>query len=158
MKLSKNLNDLLNLQVTHEFRNMLIYKQIEAHFESLELKNIAKYFGEQAQHEKEHGDKFLQHINDRIGGIVQVSGVDFPQMQLSEIDAIADTYVSVEEETTASIEKIYQMALQENSFIDLPFLLNMLNEQVEEEDSANYFSVRIRNVRDLVLFDATFGG
>jgi hypothetical protein len=31
----------------------------------------------------------------------------------------------------------------------------MLSEQVEEEDGANEFSLKLKNTKDLVLFDAT---
>jgi hypothetical protein len=33
----------------------------------------------------------------------------------------------------------------------------MLQEQIEEEDSSQEFSLRIKAVKDIVLFDATFG-
>ena len=84
--------------------------------------------------------------------------VDAPIIGLSSIELIAEAYISIEEGTTESIEEIYGMALDEKSFMDLPFLSNMLSEQIEEEDSAQSFALKIKAVKDIVLFDATFEG
>lgn len=157
-RLSENLNDALNQQVLHEYRNMLIYKQFESYFEDLQLKKLAKYFKDQAQHEKEHGDKFVQYLNDRTGGRVILGEVDAPVLALVGLDSVGDYFISTEEATTLSIEEIYDLAFVERSFMDLGFLQDMLSEQVEEEDSAQEFALKIKQVKDIVLFDATFGG
>ena len=157
MRLSNELNEALNFQVLHEYRNMHIYKMIEAYFEDLQLINIAKYFAEQAAHENDHAIMFFNYINERTGGeILLLRNLDI-SFDFSNLSSIMDTYIRVEEETTASIEEIYGLAFNQNSFVDLGFLQKMLNEQVEEEDSANKFSTKIRAVKDLVLFDAMMG-
>ena len=155
MKLSNELNDALNEQITKEYRNVLIYAQIQSYFESLQLKKIASYFKKQSFHEAEHAQKFIQHINDRTGGNVNIGEVNSPSLMLSSVESVGDTYILTEEETTESIESIYELASDMKSFIDFPFLLSMLSEQVEEEDSANEFSMKLKNTKDLVLFDAT---
>lgn len=155
MKLSNELNDALNEQITKEYRNVLIYAQIQSYFESLQLKKIASYFKKQSVHEAEHAQKFIQHINDRTGGNVNIGEVNSPSLMLSSVESVGDTYILTEEETTESIESIYELASDMKSFIDFPFLLSMLSEQVEEEDSANEFSMKLKNTKDLVLFDAT---
>ena len=160
MKMSPELNDALNEQIMHEYTNQLIYAQLESIFESLQLKNISKYFREQSSHEKEHADKFKEHINSRTGGKVTIGEINLPPIQdfdLSNIGRIGDIYVSTEEGTTDSIESLYGLAMQEKSYIDIPFLQAMLSEQVEEEDTANEFSLNLKTVKDFVLFDKTFG-
>lgn len=137
---------------------MLIYKQIESFFEDLQLKHLSKYFASQAQHEKEHGDMFLSHINSRTGGKVSLESVIFPDIGLNDLLSVAHAYVSVEEQTTESIEELYDLAFNEKSYIDLPFIETMLQEQVSEEDEAQEFVTKLQNVKDIVLFDATFGG
>lgn len=156
MNISPSLNDIFNQQIIHEYRNQLIYTQIESLFEALQLKNIAKYFHEQSEHEKEHGDMIVQYLNDRTGGKVNIGEVDAPEISEFDLENIASMYVSVEEGTTESLESIYEFALENKSFIDLPFLSDMLKEQVEEEDSANVFALNIKMVKDLVLFDKSF--
>lgn len=156
MNLSTSLNESLNQQIIHEYRNQLIYAQLESYFEDLQLTKISKYFRERSAEEKTHADKFIAHINARTGGKVILSEVPSPVMGYMEISGIADLYVQTEEETTESIESIYELAQDEKSYVDLPFLLEMLSEQVSEEDEANSFSLKAKNVKDLVLWDASF--
>ena len=157
MKLSPDLNDAISQQILMELHNMLVYKQIQSYFEDLQLKKLAAYFGNQADDEKSHADKFIQYLNDRIGGKVSLGEVDSPMITISDPASIGDIYVSLEEDTTVSIESIYELALGNKSYIDLPFLQSMLFEQVSEEDEASEFAMKIKMVKDLVLFDATFG-
>lgn len=156
MNLSASLNDALNNQIIHEYKNQLIYSQLESHFEDLQLTKIASYFKKQAQEEKSHADKFIAHINSRTGGKVTIGEVSAPDLQISDISSIGDLFVSTEEGTTESIESLYELANEDGSYIDCPFLLEMLQEQVQEEDSANEFSLKAKNVKDLILWDASF--
>lgn len=157
MRLSSVLNSALNEQILKEYHNMLLYRQIESYFQDFQLKGLAGYFAKQAEEEKGHALKFTNYINDRIGGKVTLGDIDAPNVSLSDFSSIGDEYVKAEEGTTESIEALYFLAFNEQSFIDLGFLEEMLNEQVEEEDSAQEFSLRIKTVKDIVLFDATFG-
>ena len=157
MRLSQNLNDALNIQVAHELRNSIIYMKIASFFEIMQLKNLSHYFMDRSNEEKSHADKFLNYINDRTGGVVSFSEAEESYSALVDVSAVADAYVKTEEFTTESIESIYGLALAESSYMDLGFLQEMLNEQIQEEDESNSFSVKIKAVKDLVLFDATFG-
>jgi len=156
MKLSQELNDALNNQIMHELLNQNKYLQIASYFEDLQLKNLANYFRDQADGEYNHSKLFIQHINDRIGGKVTIDSVDSPSLQISSINDVGNIFVETEEGTTEAIEELYNFALENKSFIDLPFLLSMLQEQVEEEDSALSFKLKSSMTNDLVLFDATF--
>jgi ferritin len=156
MRLSQNLNDALNIQVAHELQNSIIYMQIASYFESKQLKNIASYFMKLSCEEKDHANKFLNYINDRTGGKVEIPEIEETNLILDDAQ-VCQKYVATEENTTLSIESIYELALTEKSYMDLAFLQTMLFEQIEEEDDALNFTTRFGNVRDQVLFDATFG-
>jgi len=156
MMLSEELNSALNEQVGKEFSNMLFYIQLESFFENLQLKNLAGYFKKQSEHEAEHARKFISYINSRTGGIyIPSSGISNSGVEIGT-DTLGAMYVEREEDTTESIEALYQLALDGNSFMDLPFISSMLSEQVEEEDSANEFSQKFNSVKNLVLFDSMF--
>lgn len=156
MKLSESLNSSLNEQVLHELKNQNIYSQIASYFEDLQLKKLAKYFYNQSLHEKSHADKFIEYINSRTGGKVNILEVDSPNLNLSTKEMVAGVYVQTEEGTTESIESIMDLLLDEKSYIDMNFIQEMLKEQVEEEDSANEFALQLKMCNDLVLFNATF--
>jgi len=159
MKLSNELNSALNEQVLIEYHNMLIYAQIASYFENLQLKKISEYFRNQSQDEKNHADKFIAHINNRTGGSVYIGDIlsPLPTLGMGIIDII-NLYVQTEESTTASIESLYELAVDEKSFIDLPFLQEMLAEQVSEEDESQEFATKVSKVSDIVLWDASIGG
>lgn len=156
MKLSQELNDILNQQIIHELKNQNIYLQIASYFEDIQLKNLADYFRTQSEGEYDHAKKFIQHINDRTGGKVTIGDVESPSLQLNNIEDVANSYIQTEEGTTEAIEEIMALVLMNKSYIDMPFIQSMLDEQVEEEDSANSLGLKIKMTNDLVLFDATF--
>lgn len=158
MKLSQNLNDALNQQILVELGNQNKYMQIQSYFEDLQLKKLAEYFKKQADGEHDHANLFMGYINDRNGGKVTVGEVDEPKKDFIDVSNVADFYVLTEQQTTDSIESLYDLALEEKSYIDLDFLQTMLKEQVEEEDSSQKLSLNLKTVKDIVLFDATFEG
>jgi ferritin len=156
LKLSQNLNDALNSQILIELQNQNKYMAVQSYFEDLQLKKLAGFFKSQASGENEHANLFMDYINDRNGGKVTIGEADEPQINFTDISSVADFYVLTEQQTTESIESLYDMALSEKSFIDLPFLSKMLLEQVEEEDTSQKLALNLKMVKDIVLFDATF--
>lgn len=156
MKLSQELNDALNEQVVIELGNKNKYMQVQSFLEDLQLKNLADFFKEQSNGENGHANLFMNHINDRDGGQVKLGEVDAPKSDFTDINSIADFYVSTEQETTASIESLYDLALSTRSYIDLDFLQSMLKEQIEEEDTSLRLAMQLKSVKDIYLFDSTF--
>jgi ferritin len=158
LKLSDNLNSALNEQILIELGNQNKYMQIQSYCENLQLKKLSGYFKIQADGEKDHANLFMNHINDRNGGNVILGDVEFPKTNFGSIADVGDFYVLTEQQTTESIESLYDLALSEKSYIDLPFLQSMLLEQCEEEDVSQKFAMNVKMVKDIVLFDATFEG
>jgi ferritin len=158
LKLSNNLNDALNQQILVELENQNKYMQIQSAFENLQLKKLAEYFKKQADGENDHANLFMDHINNRNGGKVILGEINAPKVDFIDISNIADFYVLTEQQTTESIESLYDLALEEKSYIDLDFLQSMLREQIEEEDVSNRLALNLKSVKDIVLFNATFEG
>ena len=156
MKLSQNLNDALNQQILKELANQIKYMQMESYFENLQLKNLAKFFKIQSDGEHDHAHLFMDHINDRNGGNVDLGEVVTPMVNMTDPISVIEDYIKGEQDTTASIEELYDMAFSEKSFIDLPFLSTMLDEQVEEEDISQRLGENLRMCKDIVLFDVAF--
>jgi ferritin len=156
MKLSEELNILINNQITHERRNQALYLQIASYFEDMQLTNIAKFFFKQASDENDHAKLLIDHLNNRVGGKVSIQTVEFPVLSLNNIGEIASYYLKLEEGTTFAIESIYKRALESGSYIDLGVLSKLLKEQVEEEDTASKFVLQVTLCKDLVLYNNTF--
>lgn len=156
MKFSQELNDAFCQQILIELGNQNKYMQVQSYFEDLQLKNLANFFKSQASGENDHANLFLNHVNDRFGGKVTIGEVNAPMVSFSSPEQVGEFYLLTEQQTTESIESLYELALSERSYIDLPFLQNLLSEQVEEEDTSQKFALNIKMAKDLVLFDATF--
>jgi ferritin len=156
MKFSSELNDAFCQQILIELGNQNKYMQVQSYLEDLQLKNLANFFKDQASGENSHANLFMDHVNDRFGGKVTIGEVNAPMMNFSSPEQVGEFYLLTEQQTTESIESLYELALSERSYIDLPFLQSMLVEQVEEEDTSQKFALNIKMVKDLVLFDATF--
>jgi ferritin len=156
LNLTESLNAALNQQVLKEYHNQFVYAQFESYFADLQLMKISNFFGKRSDEEKSHADKFMEHINSRTGGKVLIEEVPAPNLGELNLMLVAELYIRREEDTTKSIESLYELADYEKSYVDLPFLLEMLAEQVSEEDEANEFAMKANNVKDLVLWDSTF--
>jgi len=96
-------------------------------------------------------------VNDRAGGKVSLGTVNMEALSFSTLEEVAKKYILAEEETTQSIEEIYDLAFFEKSYIDLGFIQEMLIEQVEEEDAAQNFGANLLGTNDIVLFDKEMG-
>jgi ferritin len=153
-----NLNDAFNQQILIELGNQVKYMQIHSFFEDLQLKNLSDFFLKAAEEEFGHAKKFMEYVNKRTGGKVTLGEVDAPNFEITSYKQVGDLYIKIEEDTTSSIESLYELAQEYKSSIDYPFILDMLNLQVPEEDEANEFAAKINLVSDIILFDATFGG
>ena len=159
MILTQDLNDALNEQVVKEYQNMLIYKKIESYFEEMELHNLAKIFHKQAKEEDKHAKEFIDYINGRVGGSVRIGDIPSPETQtIDSVNSIGAIYLRLEQETTESLEDIYDLAMSQRSYMDLPYLQEMLADQVDEEKEALAFKKKFEMVKDLVLFDLAMGG
>jgi ferritin len=80
--------------------------------------------------------KFYEFIHDR-GGQVKLQAIDQPPTEFGSPLEIFKTVVNHEEQVTASIHKLYALALAENDYPAQVMLHWFINEQVEEEKNAN---------------------
>jgi ferritin len=156
VNLTQNLNDALNQQVAKEYHNLLFYKKVASWFEDQQLVNLAEYFHNQSDEEKGHASMFIDYINDRTGGKVTIQDAEIDNTSLNDLLEISKAYIELEEQTTISIEELFKLALDEGSYIDVPFLQEFLKIQVKEEIEANELSARMINTKDIYLFDQNF--
>jgi ferritin len=154
MQLSSEINEALNYQCQHEMLNMWKYKILANYFEDLRLTKLAKKFYGQADEEYGHFSKIIDYLNTRVGGKYYPVEIEAPAMSISSPKDIGKIYMETEVGTTESLEEIADMIYEKKSFVDVPFILEMLNFQITEEDEADEFLKKISMVSDLVLFDA----
>lgn len=133
--LSETIQQALNRQITYEYAASYTYLAMAAYFESLSLTGFAHWFRIQSEEEREHALRFFDYVNDR-GGRVMLGAIDEPQNEFaSPLDAF-ERVLAHEQRVTASIHAIYSLAAQENDYATMSMLKWFIDEQVEEEKSA----------------------
>lgn len=127
----EKLADELNTQIGHEFGAHLQYLAIASYFERRNLENLAHFFYEQAEEEKEHGLKIVRHIN-YAGGAVEIPAIPAPENDFADTAEALQLFVDQEAFVTQRFLEMSKLALEEGDFSTFNFLQWFVDEQVEE--------------------------
>lgn len=134
--LSKRLQTALNDQIKEELESAYIYLAMCAYFEAQNLRGMAHWMRLQAQEEVKHAMKIFDFINDR-GGRVELRAMDKPPADFkSPLDAFQKA-LAHEQKITGFINKLYDLADDEDDYPTEVMLQWFIEEQVEEEKSAS---------------------
>lgn len=132
--LNKNIEKLLNEQITKEFFSSHLYLSMAAYFADKSLNGYSHWYVIQAQEEREHAMLIYDYIL-RTGGKVSITGFDSPKTDFESISNALKETLAHEEFITQSIYDIVDAAQQEKDFKTTKFLDWFVNEQVEEEEN-----------------------
>jgi len=149
--ISKKMQDALNEQVNAELYSAYLYLAMEAYFESLNLAGFANWMRIQTQEEALHAMKIYDFVNER-GGKVSLKAIAQPPSEWDSPLAVFEAVYKHEQKVTGLINKLVNLAVQEKDHATNSFLQWFVNEQVEEEASANGV------LQKLKLVDKTPGG
>jgi ferritin len=133
--MSKAVEDAINDQVKKEFYSAYLYLSMAAHFEAHNLPGFAHWMRVQVQEEQAHGMKFFDYLHDR-GGVVKLQAIDQPPTAWKSSLELFNQVLEHEQAVTASINKLYELAVKENDYATQVMLHWFITEQVEEEKNA----------------------
>jgi ferritin len=143
--LSKAVQDALTEQINKEFFSSYLYLAMSAHFESVNLPGLAKWTRVQFQEEMGHGLKLFDYVIER-GGEVVLAAIEKPaSVWKSSLEVFSQIYEH-EQKVTASIYKVYEVALKESDYATQVLLQWFINEQVEEEKNASEIVAQLKMV------------
>jgi ferritin len=145
--LSESIQQAINKQITYEFSASHAYMAMAAYFESLSLTGFAHWFRLQSEEEREHALRFFDYVNDR-GGRVTLGAIDEPQNEFASPLDVFEHALAHEQRVTAAIHAIYALAAQENDYPTLSMLQWFIDEQVEEEKSAQEIIQHLKLIGD----------
>ena len=133
--ISKAMQAAVNEQINKEFYSSYLYLSMAAYFENKNLPGFAKWMHIQSDEERGHGMKLYGHLVDR-NGRVALKAIAAPGAEWkTNLDAFKEVQVH-EQEVTASINGLYELALKEKDYPMQVLLQWYINEQVEEEKNA----------------------
>lgn len=152
--LSEKLNKELNAQINREFYSGYLYLSMANYFHENNLHGFEHWCKKQAFEEIEHGMSILEFMN-RLNSKIQLLEINEPETNFtSPIDTIKDM-LNHEKYITGSLHTIAVIAKDENAFTTCHFLEHMLEEQIEEEETAYdiYEKLRMFNECKSALFN-----
>ena len=145
--ISKSMQEAINEQINKELYSSYLYLSMAAYFDNNNLPGFAKWLHMQADEERGHGMKLYEHLVDRGGRVVLKAIAAPPTEWKSNLEAFKEVQAH-EAVVTASINSLYEMALNEKDYPAQVLLQWFVTEQVEEEKNAAEI------VQQLVLIDA----
>jgi len=134
--LSETMTAALNKQINAEAYSAYLYQSMAAWALDQGLKGLANWMDCQAKEEMVHTFKIYNHVAER-GGRVLLTAIDGPPTDWDSPVAAAQNVVAHEQKVTGLINALVDLAIEEKDHATRSFLNWFVDEQVEEEDSAN---------------------
>ncbi len=143
--LTQKLQDSINEQINREFFSEYLYLAMSAYFESIELEGFANYFNVQAQEEHFHAMKMFNFVHDK-GGRVILNALPQPKNEYGSVIDTIEEALEHERYITESINKLMDIAIQENDHSVISFLKWYVDEQVEEEATLTRLVAKLKMI------------
>lgn len=151
--LSEKMQAAMNQQINAELHSAYIYLSMSAYFEDKNLKGFANWMRVQAQEEVGHAMRFFDFINERRGRVLLQPVAEVPTEWASSL-AVFEAAFKHEQKVTGMINDLVKLANQEKDYAAHSFLQWFVDEQVEEESSADAIVQQLKLIGDsgAVLF------
>ncbi len=158
--ISKKVEEALNGQINAELYSAYLYLSMEAYFESVSLPGFATWMRVQTQEELMHTMKIYGFVNER-GGRVLLKSIDQPPTEWESPLAVFEASYKHEQKVTWLINDLVNLAIEQKDHATNSFLQWFVNEQVEEEDSADQVVQKLKMIKNdpggLFLVDRELG-
>lgn len=145
--LSEKLCKAINAQINAEMWSAYLYLSMSVDAAARGQKGIANWFMVQFQEEQAHAQIMMNHILSR-GNEVVLAPIDAVQTSWkNSLEAFKDTLVH-EKKVTSLITALYELAIEEKDYPAQNMLKWFIDEQVEEEESAQEIIDQLDAVED----------
>ncbi len=143
--LSEKIQSAINKQINEEFYSAYIYLAMSAEADRLKLPGVSNWFKIQYQEELGHADRFFNYILERDGE-VELFPIKKPEISNESALSLFEKGLAHERHITKCISHLKDIAKQESDHATDVFLEWFVNEQVEEEASAQTVIDQLRLV------------
>ncbi len=130
--MNSELKEALIAQANHEFFAAQSYEALALWCSDKGFEGFAGFFRKQAEEEREHAHRFLDHLSHR-GELAGLGGIEAPRNEFQFLVEIAEHADGLEKLNTEKIHSCYELTMKYKEFASQPFLLEFIEEQVEEE-------------------------
>ncbi|MCR4561958.1 MAG: ferritin [Bacilli bacterium] len=133
--MNKELKDLIENQINKELWSAYIYYDMAEYYQSKGLSGFHALFEAHAKEEIEHAEKFCEFLAER-GESFKMRAIEAPDKEYKDLREPLEYQVEHERLVTSLILKVYEKAKEVKDYIAEAFLVWYVNEQHEEETSA----------------------
>ena len=150
---------LLNEQINKEFYSAYLYLDMAIYYEQMDLDGYANYYTIQAQEERDHALLFMKYMQSN-GLKVTLEAIAKPDKTFASVLDPLEIAAEHERYVTGLINAIYREAQQDGDYRTMKFLDWFVDEQMEEEESADKMISRYKlfgqDPRGLYLLDQEY--
>ena len=158
--LDQDMQDAINTQIRNEYYSSYLYLSMSAYCESRNFPGFASWLRRQSEEELVHAMKLFDYMLDR-GGRVVLESIDRPPSEFGTLLEVFEELFEHEREVTGMINSLYDLALSQNDHATAVALHWFIEEQVEEEKSAEEVVEKMKLAADngaaLMILDAELG-
>ena len=159
--ISKKVDQAVNDQIKKEEYSSRLYLSMASWCQKNGYQGAAAFLYKQSDEERLHQLKLVHYLNDRSGYSV-LQQIEQPPSEFKSLHKVFEDVLKHEEFITASINELYFAATSEKDYTTANFLQWFINEQVEEENTANSILDKMKLAGDdksgLFLIDKELGG
>jgi len=143
--LSKKMEKAINEQINAELFSAYLYLSMSAYFESEGYEGMANWMRIQYQEEEVHAFRFFDYVNER-GGRVVLKAIDAPAATWKSAEHVFSETLKHEQKVSGLINKLVKLARAEDDYATESFLRWYVDEQVEEEATAEGILQKVKMV------------
>ncbi len=145
--LSKKLHDAINAQINAEMWSAYLYLSMSVDAADKGQKGIANWFAVQFKEEQDHAQIFINYLVSR-GCRVELKAIDSVETSWESPLAVFESTLEHEKKVTAMIHNLYEIAVEDKDYASQSMLKWFIDEQVEEEESAQEIIDSLNKVGD----------
>ena len=132
MKISKNMQNALNNQITLEANASNSYLAMASWCEITGYGGAASFFYAQSDEERTHMLKIIHYLNN-LGIPAVIPATKLPVSSFKSLESVLKTALNNEQTVTSAIHKMVDIAQKDKDHSTYAFLEWFVNEQVQEE-------------------------
>lgn len=132
---SKKLETAINKQINAELWSAYLYLSMSMHFDHEGLPGVANWFKMQFMEEQDHAHKFMNYLNAK-GNKVELKAIDKVDTSWTSVLQAFEETLNHERIVTGLIHELVALAREEKDYATENMLQWFVDEQVEEEETA----------------------
>lgn len=136
-----------NKQINREMYSAYLYLSMSAYCASIGFMGFSNWMKVQAEEEMFHAMKMYDYVIER-GGEISLEIIDKPDAKWDNLLAVFQAVYKHEQFVTSCINNLMGFAMDEKDFASVSFLSWYVNEQIEEEASADELCKKIEYAFD----------